>query len=88
MFPTICLGGFIIARGVKFSKEYRYRLLILLAFAVSAVADAPLEEDETFLHGVVLYGVVHLVFMTAFGWSPLKLVFGIFCMLLVTIGKK
>lgn len=78
MLPTICLTGVMLMSGIKFINEHLYRQLILIAFIISCPADALLEDENSFVYGILGYMIVHMIFITGFGWKPLKPKLGIF----------
>lgn len=88
MSSTICLIGFMLARGIKFTKQYRYHQLMLIAFIISCPADAWLEEEHSFIYGVVGYAIVHAIFIKAFGWKPLKPKIGLVTLVLTVSGDE
>jgi len=77
--PIISLMAFIVFTGFKFTREYRYRQLILIGLVFSCFGDAFLDCKSTnfFIEGVLAFAVAQLCFITAFGWKPLRLLVGV-----------
>ncbi|KAM4704502.1 lysoplasmalogenase TMEM86B [Rhinophrynus dorsalis] len=81
--PILCLGFFVITHSISQGKFSPYARKILLGLMFSAAGDVCLVWTDLFLHGMVMFGLAHLMYVAAFGLRPLKLpiflVLALFC---------
>lgn len=80
--PVICLCGLVLTQGQDASsqQEERYNLFILLGLLFSLPGDFFLVWEFTgnfFLYGVVFFGIAHVFYAIAFGFSPVMLGLGL-----------
>ncbi|XP_043915150.1 lysoplasmalogenase [Protopterus annectens] len=80
--PILSLGIFLLAYSVSIGAMNSYSKRILLGLLFSAGGDVCLIWPQFFLHGMVMFGIAHLLYITAFGMRPLKLkIFLVFALL-------
>ena len=76
--------------GNKFNEAFRKRILYGLIF--SCIGDVFLDynesEGELFPFGMVAFAVAQILYISAFGWKPLRPMIGIFLFALGVFGKK
>ena len=54
-------------------KSGHYRKFVLIGLIFSSIGDACLVwEEDCFIHGMLAFGIAHIFYMAAFGFSPLK----------------
>ncbi|RXG72631.1 Lysoplasmalogenase-like protein TMEM86A, partial [Armadillidium vulgare] len=80
--PIISLIAFVLLHGMSLGDEYAYSRRVLLGLIMSAFGDALLVFDETFIHGLGVFFVAQLFYISAFGFQPFNIyvctvVFGI-----------
>lgn len=80
VLPIVSLKIFVLLSGIGLSKQYYYRWTIITALVFSAAGDAFLVWQDVspyFDVGLGTFGVAHLFYTFAFGWSPLRLLIGL-----------
>lgn len=70
--PILCLGIFLLAYSISIGAINSYSKRILLGLLFSAGGDICLIWPQFFLHGMVMFGIAHLLYITAFGSQSLK----------------
>ncbi|KAB7500690.1 Lysoplasmalogenase-like protein TMEM86A [Armadillidium nasatum] len=90
--PVISLIAFVLLHGMSLGDEYAYSRRVLLGLIMSAFGDALLVWDETFLHGLGVFFVAQLFYISAFGFQPFNIyvctvVFGIMSLYYNAIRK-
>lgn len=72
--PICSLILFIILNGINLRGfEYSYSRRILAGLAFSLLGDALLVYDHAyFIHGVLAFGISHILYATAYGMRPLR----------------
>ncbi|OCT73155.1 lysoplasmalogenase-like protein TMEM86A [Xenopus laevis] len=71
--PILCLGFFLVVHSLSLGSFSPYSKKILVGLMFSAAGDVCLLWTEFFLHGMVMFGLAHLMYITAFGFRPLRL---------------
>lgn len=72
--PILSLILFILLHGINLRGfEYSYARRILTGLAFSLIGDALLVYDHAyFIHGVLAFGISHILYATAYGMRPLR----------------
>jgi len=72
--PICSLMLFILLHGINLRGfEYSYSRRILTGLAFSLLGDALLVYDHSFfIHGVLAFGISHVLYATAYGMRPLR----------------
>jgi hypothetical protein len=72
--PICSLMLFILLNGINLRGfEYSYSRRILTGLAFSLLGDALLVYDHSFfIHGVLAFGISHVLYATAYGMRPLR----------------
>lgn len=72
--PICSLILFILLNGINLRGfEYSYSRRILAGLAFSLLGDALLVYDHAyFIHGVLAFGISHILYATAYGMRPLR----------------
>ncbi|KAM8927567.1 lysoplasmalogenase TMEM86B [Pelodytes ibericus] len=88
--PIISLEFFILVHSIGAGKFSSYARKIFLGLVFSAAGDICLIWQEYFLHGMVMFGLAHLMYTVAFGLRPLKiralLPLAVFCVIFYFIN--
>nr|XP_033818295.1 lysoplasmalogenase [Geotrypetes seraphini] len=71
--PVLSLAFFVLAHGVSLGGPSPYAWKILLGLLFSAAGDVCLIWPDLFLHGMVLFGLAHLLYILAFGLRPFQI---------------
>ena len=72
--PILSLILFILLNGINLRGfEYSYSRRILTGLAFSLIGDALLVYDHAFfIHGILAFGISHVLYATAYGMRPLR----------------
>uniref|UniRef100_UPI00398F018B lysoplasmalogenase TMEM86A-like n=1 Tax=Pristiophorus japonicus TaxID=55135 RepID=UPI00398F018B len=72
--PVLCLGFFVLVQAFSLGALRPYSRKVLLGLVFSALGDVFLTWGDRgyFIHGMVMFGITHLVYTSAFGLRPLK----------------
>ena len=82
ILPILCLCGFVSLQGVSLEKQHNYSRRILLGLVFSCVGDIFLVwKHSYFIHGMIAFGIAHILYIRAFGFKPLNLLMGLCCIL-------
>lgn len=74
ILPIICLGGFVGFQGISLDKKHYYSRHILLGLIFSGIGDVCLVwKNMYFIHGMIAFGIAHLLYIRAFGFQPFQL---------------
>lgn len=74
ILPILCLCGFVSLQGVSLEKEHNYSRHILLGLVFSGIGDILLVWAKMFfIHGMISFGIAHILYIRAFGFPPLQL---------------
>ncbi|XP_078387986.1 lysoplasmalogenase TMEM86A-like isoform X1 [Cetorhinus maximus] len=73
--PVLCLAFFVLAHGVGLRAFPSYSKKILIGLLFSALGDVFLTwgDQGFFIHGMVMFGISHILYSWAFGLQPLRL---------------
>ncbi|XP_030051271.1 lysoplasmalogenase TMEM86B [Microcaecilia unicolor] len=71
--PILSLTFFVLIHGISQGGPSPYAWKILLGLLFSAAGDACLVWPDLFLHGMVLFGLAHLLYILAFGLRPFQI---------------
>ncbi|XP_055851545.1 LOW QUALITY PROTEIN: lysoplasmalogenase-like protein TMEM86A [Episyrphus balteatus] len=74
--PIISLGVYVISKGFKCTIEYNYSQMVLSGLFFSCIGDALLNCD-LFPHGMAVFGIAQVFYISAFEMTPLKISIGI-----------
>ncbi|KAJ1530942.1 hypothetical protein ONE63_005778 [Megalurothrips usitatus] len=81
VLPVLSLVLFVLLQegiiGLSLGDECWFSRRVLLALALSALADALLVWPSLFLSGMAVFGAAHLLYINAFGFTPLRPVLGL-----------
>ncbi|XP_067830450.1 lysoplasmalogenase TMEM86A-like isoform X4 [Heptranchias perlo] len=85
--PVLCLGFFVLAHGISLGVLRPYSQKILPGLLFSALGDVFLTwgDQGFFVHGMLMFGISHVLYTCAFGLRPLKLWIALFLLLLGAI---
>ncbi|CAG0905119.1 unnamed protein product [Cyprideis torosa] len=70
--PVLSLIFFVLSHGISFGQEHAYSRRVLFGLTFSMFGDAFLIYKEAFVHGVAAFAIAHILYISAFGFSPLK----------------
>lgn len=80
ILPILSLCGFVSLQGISLEKQHNYSRRVLLGLILSAVGDVFLVWKNTyFIHGMVAFGIAHILYIRAFGFQPRNLLVGLLC---------
>ncbi|XP_060705560.1 lysoplasmalogenase TMEM86A-like [Hemiscyllium ocellatum] len=73
--PVLSLGFFVLAHSISQGVYRPYAKKVLVALLFSALGDVFLTwgDQGFFIHGMLMFGISHLLYTWAFGLRPLKL---------------
>uniref|UniRef100_A0A8C5PDL1 lysoplasmalogenase n=1 Tax=Leptobrachium leishanense TaxID=445787 RepID=A0A8C5PDL1_9ANUR len=87
--PIISLEFFIVVHSLGQGSFSSYSRKVLLGLIFSGLGDMCLVWPEYFLHGMVMFGLAHVMYTVAFGLLPLNIrvffFFGIFCVVFYSV---
>uniref|UniRef100_A0A8D0DP20 lysoplasmalogenase n=1 Tax=Salvator merianae TaxID=96440 RepID=A0A8D0DP20_SALMN len=86
--PIFCLWVFLLAHGIHFLTAHRSACGILAGLIFSAIGDAFLiwQEQGYFVHGLLMFGITHILYSSAFGMKPLDLKVGVMMAFVATFS--
>ncbi|XP_012286518.1 lysoplasmalogenase-like protein TMEM86A [Orussus abietinus] len=70
--PIISLIVFVLLHGINLSKEYAFSRRILTGLVFSCIGDALLVWPGLFLPGMGMFALAQVMYISAFGFSPLN----------------
>lgn len=73
VLPILSLIAFVLLHGMSLGDEYSYARRIFFGLVFSAVADVLLVWPEYFLHGLCTFFFTQIFYISAYGFTPLKL---------------
>lgn len=74
--PIISLGVYVISKGFKCNTEFNYSQMILSGLFFSCIGDGLLNYD-LFPHGMAVFGIAQVFYISAFEMRPCKVHIGI-----------
>ncbi|KAG8434104.1 hypothetical protein GDO86_012468 [Hymenochirus boettgeri] len=80
--PILTLAFFVVVQSISQGRFSPYSKKIFVGLLFSAAGDICLLWTDFFLHGMVMFALAHLMYITAFGFRPLKLLLFIILALL------
>ncbi|XP_048377616.1 lysoplasmalogenase-like protein TMEM86A isoform X1 [Stegostoma tigrinum] len=85
--PVLCLGFFVLAHSISLGVHRPYAKKVLVALLFSALGDVFLTwgDQGFFIHGMLMFGISHLLYTWAFGLRPLRLWIALMLLLLGVI---
>ncbi|XP_015675109.1 lysoplasmalogenase-like protein TMEM86A [Protobothrops mucrosquamatus] len=77
--PIFCLWVFLLAHGINFLTAHHNACRIFAGLIFSALGDAFLiwQEQGFFVHGLLMFGITHILYSSAFGIKPWDLKVGL-----------
>lgn len=73
VLPVLSLVAFVLLHGMSFGDEYFYSRRILLGLLFSVVGDVLLVWESFFIHGLAVFLLAQICYISAFGFKPLNL---------------
>ncbi|KAK0159875.1 hypothetical protein PV328_007345 [Microctonus aethiopoides] len=74
--PIISLILFVLLHGMNLSDEYTFSRRILTGLIFSCLGDAFIVWPNLFIVGMAMFSIAQLMYITAFGFTPLNLKLG------------
>ncbi|XP_055907096.1 lysoplasmalogenase-like protein TMEM86A [Eupeodes corollae] len=74
--PIISLGVYVVSKGFKCTIEYNYSQMVLSGLFFSCIGDSLLNLDY-FPHGMAVFGLAQVFYISAFELNPWKVSIGI-----------
>ncbi|XP_078064402.1 lysoplasmalogenase TMEM86A-like isoform X2 [Mustelus asterias] len=73
--PVLCLAFFVLAHGYSTGQYPSYSRKVLTGLLFSALGDVFLTwgDQGFFIHGMLMFGISHILYSWAFGLRPLRL---------------
>jgi len=76
--PILCLIAFVGTEGVSLRKEHDYQRRVIVGLVFSCIGDALLIWDnQHFITAMIAFGIAHLAYIRAFGFSKFRWLKGI-----------
>ncbi|CAG0883686.1 unnamed protein product [Cyprideis torosa] len=70
--PVLSLVFFVLLHGMSLGQEHAYSRRVLFGLAFSMLGDAFLIYEEAFVHGIAAFAIAQIMYISAFGFSPIK----------------
>lgn len=84
--PILSLMAFVVMNGINMDADHWYARRILAGLLFSVAGDVLLVWDEWFLHGLVAFLVAQILYISAFGFKPLKWPVALVCYSILLAG--